>query len=153
RDAGDEREQEDEQGLDEPGLPDEIEPETIGDGLHGRWRIARGGRGKHCRPAEFSRAVDSPTGRGSDRTRRAHGRAPRAGPQSANRSSRNSPSFRCTTRSEKLKRTASTSASCRTVRQLGTTKTSRGPHSRTSPSTMLRPRPSTGVKTVASVER
>src|SRR5690606_11145 len=69
------------------------------------------------------------------------------------RSSRNRPSFSCTGRSEKLNSTASSSASWICRAQLGITNTSRGPHSSTLSPMRVRPRPSTAVKTVASVER
>src|SRR5258708_39086569 len=67
------------------------------------------------------------------------------------RSSRNKSGFCCTGRSEKLNSTASSSASCVTHCQLGTTNRSRGPHSKVASPIRLRPWPSVGQNTVASV--
>src|SRR6266567_9441576 len=69
------------------------------------------------------------------------------------RASRHRPSFSCTTRSEKLNRTASLVARCVWVIQLGTTKMSCGSQRRTVSPIRVSPRPSTATKTVPSVER
>src|SRR5258705_4811463 len=58
-------------------------------------------------------------------------------------SSRQRPSAFCAARSDALKRTASSLASCDTGCHDGTTKISRGPHSKVCDPTRLRPRPST----------
>ena len=58
-------------------------------------------------------------------------------------SSRQTPSAFCAARSEKLKSTESSCASCATGCHDGTTKTSRGPHANDSSPTCERPRPST----------
>ncbi len=61
------------------------------------------------------------------------------------RSSRHSPSASCTGRSENENIVVSSSASCSTRCQLGTTNTSFGPHSKVWPAIVLRPRPSSGT--------
>src|SRR5262249_33291270 len=67
------------------------------------------------------------------------------------RSSRNRSSFCCTGRSEKENSTESTSDSWVTQCQLGTTKRSRGPHSKVWSPILVRPLPSIAANTVASV--
>src|SRR5262245_35346756 len=69
------------------------------------------------------------------------------------RSSCQRPSFSCTGRSEKVKRTISLDASNVRQTQDGTTQTSLGVSTNSSPPMVARPSPSTTEKTVLSVER
>src|SRR5213595_3872113 len=68
-------------------------------------------------------------------------------------SSRQIPSAFCTGRSEKEKSTVSSCASCETSCQEGTTNKSFGPQSKTSLPIFDRPRPSTTLNTVPSVDQ